>query len=131
MFTLIDSKSASWNLVLFALLELVLVGWLYGAREFMSNIHEMGMLKADDSSSKFKKTAVLVLKWYWIICWQFITPLLLTVILTVTTNSTTTVTEMLYLWPSLTVEHLYLQDLLSFHLSASWPKNLASLLKRL
>ena len=81
MFTLIDSKSASWNLVLFALLELVLVGWLYGAREFMSNIHEMGMLKADDSSSKFKKTAVLVLKWYWIVCWQFITPLLLTVIL--------------------------------------------------
>ena len=39
MFTLIDATSASWNILLFAIIELILVAWMYGADNFMENIH--------------------------------------------------------------------------------------------
>ena len=62
MFTLIDDKSASWNLLLVAFLEVILVGWIYGADRFLDNIKEMDM-----NLGPF-------FHWYWKICWQFITP---------------------------------------------------------
>ncbi len=65
MFTLIDNMSASWNILLFALIEVVLVSWLYGADRLFDNIKEMEIRMP------------IVLKWYWKICWQFVTPITL------------------------------------------------------
>lgn len=68
MFTLIDSMSASWNILLFALIEVVLVAWVYGTDKFLGNISEMGI------------KLPTVIMWYWKICWQFITPGILAVL---------------------------------------------------
>ena len=43
MFTLIDSTAFSWNLLLFALLEVVLVAWIYGIDPFFKNLEEMSI----------------------------------------------------------------------------------------
>merc|ERR1712165_420878 len=69
MFTLIDNTCASWNILLFAIIELILVSWLYGVDKFLDNIREMKM--------NLPKPVEL----YWRICWQFVTPILLTVVL--------------------------------------------------
>jgi len=69
MFTLIDSTCASWNILLFAIIELILVSWLYGVDNFLDNIREMKI--------HLPKPVEL----YWRICWQFVTPILLTVVL--------------------------------------------------
>jgi len=69
MFTLIDSTCASWNILLFAIIELILVAWLYGVDNFLDNIREMKI--------HLPKPVEL----YWRICWQFVTPILLTVVL--------------------------------------------------
>ena len=68
MFELIDSTCASWNLLVFAIIEVVLVAWGYGVDNFLSNIAEMGM--------KLPKP----MKMYWKICWSYITPILLSVL---------------------------------------------------
>jgi len=81
MFTLIDATCASWNILLFAIMELVLVAWMYGADRLMENIHEMGILRTDKASSAFSKYFTIGMKWYWKICWCFITPILLSVVL--------------------------------------------------
>ena len=47
MFTLIDDKSASWNLLLVAFLEVILVGWIYGADRFLDNIKEKFSFEID------------------------------------------------------------------------------------
>jgi len=80
MFTLIDSTCASWNILLFAIIELILVAWLYGADKFMANINEMGILRTDRTSG-FSKMFTIVMTWYWKICWCFVTPILLFVVL--------------------------------------------------
>ena len=68
MFTLIDATCASWNILLFAILELILVAWLYGANRFMDNIREMNI--------NLPRPVEL----YWKVCWMFVTPALLTVV---------------------------------------------------
>ena len=68
MFTLIDSTCASWNILLFAFLELFLVTWMYGTDRFVENLEEMGIRLWGP------------IKWYWILCWQAITPLILIVL---------------------------------------------------
>jgi hypothetical protein len=40
MFTLFNASAPSWNLLLFALLEVVVVAWLYGAEKFLQNLSE-------------------------------------------------------------------------------------------
>jgi len=69
MFTLIDATCASWNILLFAIIELILVAWMYGVDNFMDNIREM------------KMNLPKPVEMYWKICWMFVTPLLLTVVL--------------------------------------------------
>ena len=65
MFTLIDATCASWNILLFAFLELFLVSWMYGIDRFVENLEEMGINLWGP------------IKWYWVLCWQAITPLIL------------------------------------------------------
>ncbi len=69
MFTLIDSTCASWNILLFAFLEVFLVAWMYGADKFVGNLEEMGIRLWGP------------IKWYWILCWQVITPGILIVLI--------------------------------------------------
>ena len=65
MFTLIDSTAFSWNLLLFALLEVVLAAWIYGVDPFFKNLEEMNIRLWGP------------VKWYWIVCWKFVTPAIL------------------------------------------------------
>jgi SNF family Na+-dependent transporter len=82
MFTLIDSTCASWNIILFALLEVFLVAWMYGMDKWIENFKEMGffvawMYSMDKWSENLKEMGMNLwgpIKWYWIICWKFITP---------------------------------------------------------
>ena len=65
MFDLLNETGASWNLIICALLEVVIVSWFYGVNSFCDNIKEMQM--------KIPK----VVEYYWKACWSFITPLVL------------------------------------------------------
>ena len=69
MFELIDSTGASWNILVFALIELIIVSWMYGIDKFCDNIKEMEM-----NIPKF-------MLYYWKACWCFITPITLAVLL--------------------------------------------------
>ena len=65
MFELLDNTCASWNILLFAILELVVVSWIYGVRRFMKNIEEMDI------------HIPWPMKCYWMACWTIVTPVLL------------------------------------------------------
>ena len=41
VFELMDSTCASWNLIVLALVELILVAWIYGPNNFLSNVRDM------------------------------------------------------------------------------------------
>ena len=71
MFDLIDGTCATWNLLLFAFLELVLISYIYGVERFLKNIKEMGM------------NLPRCVKFYWKTCWCFITPFILSLLLIV------------------------------------------------
>ena len=62
MFDLLDNVSATWNLMLCALVEVVIVSWLYGVKNFLKDIEKMGI--------KIPK----LLEYYWKFCWCFLTP---------------------------------------------------------
>lgn len=72
IFTLIDDKCATWNVLLFALIECIVVAWLYGAEEFFDNIDQMGM------KLRMRTIGWKIMYWYWKICWKFVTPAILT-----------------------------------------------------
>ena len=72
MFQLLDNCSASWNILLIALVELILVSWGYGADNFLNNIKDMRMKLSQP------------MRLYWKICWKFITPTILLSILVIT-----------------------------------------------
>ena len=63
MFDLLDNVSATWNLMLCALVEVVIVSWLYGTKNFLKDIERMGI--------KIPK----LLEYYWRFCWCFLTPI--------------------------------------------------------
>ena len=65
MFDLLDNVSATWNIMLFALIEVVIVSWFYGVDKFMKDIEKMDI--------KIPK----VLAYYWSFCWCFLTPALI------------------------------------------------------
>ena len=71
MFELLDSTGASWNIMVYAIIELVIVSWLYGTNRFCENIKEMEM--------KIPK----VMLFYWKACWSFITPITLALLLVI------------------------------------------------
>ena len=72
MLKLIRNATFSWNHLFIALLEIVVVGWIYGAYRLWDNVEEMGITRHP------------LIKWYWIICWKFITPLILIILVVVT-----------------------------------------------
>ena len=71
MFELLDSSGASWNILLFAMIELIIVSWLYGVNRFWDNLKEMEL-----RIPKFMEI-------YWKVCWCFISPALMAVLLIV------------------------------------------------
>ena len=87
MFDLINATCASWNMLLFAFLEVVLVAWGYGVNNFLNNIEEMGM--------KLPRP----IKWYWKACWCFITPVILLVLVVVTFAKHDLLKTGNYVWP--------------------------------
>ena len=72
MLNLIMDVTFSWNHLLITLLEVIAVGWMYGADRLWKNIEDMGITRHP------------FIKWYWIICWKFITPLILTILVVIT-----------------------------------------------
>ena len=66
MFTLIDWYASSWSLLLLALIEVVLVSWVYGAE----NLLEKMQTEMDIPIPRF-------LYHYWHAMWKFITPAVL------------------------------------------------------
>ena len=69
MFTLFDASAPSWNLLLFALLEVVLVSWVYGVETFLDNMAEMNIRMSPP------------VRLYWKLSWKFTTPLILVTLL--------------------------------------------------
>ena len=63
MFDLLDNVSATWNIMLCALIEVVIVSWLYGVKNFLNDIEKMGI--------KIPKA----LEYYWRFCWCLVTPI--------------------------------------------------------
>ena len=81
MLDLIVNGAISWNVLLIALLEVLVVAWMYGANTFWANIEEMGIKKRS------------CVKWYWIVCWRAITPLILTILVVVSLVNDVKVTK--------------------------------------
>ena len=71
MLDLIAGAAFSWNVLLIALLEVLVVAWMFGADTFWDNIEEMGIRRRP------------FVKWYYIVCWKFITPLILAILVVV------------------------------------------------
>ena len=69
MFTLFDASAPSWNLLLFALLEVVLVSWVYGVDTFLDNLAEMNIQLSTP------------VRLYWKLSWKFTTPVILMTLL--------------------------------------------------
>jgi len=72
MFSLIDWYASSWGLLICAVTEVLLVMYLYGWRNFMDNIEEMGI------------RIPLVLKGYWLLMWMVVTPAVLILVFVMT-----------------------------------------------
>ena len=68
MLDLVIESNTSWNMLMIALLEVLVVAWAYGADQFWENIEEMGMKRRP------------WVKMYWMICWKFIAPIILTIL---------------------------------------------------
>jgi len=72
MFDLINWYSASWGLLICAIVEMVIVSWAYGFKRFLSNIEEMGIWIPK------------VMQFYWVGMWAFVTPIVLVFVLIMT-----------------------------------------------
>jgi len=69
LLTLVDIANMSWNLLVIALLECILLSWIYGADNLLTNIEEMSV------------KIPTAMKWYWKTCWMYITPGILCILL--------------------------------------------------
>ena len=79
--------SGSWSLLLLAVLEVLLVGWVYGAARLRTDIQAMGI------------RAGRALSWYWDLTWRLTTPLLLSCVLLATLADYQPAREGDYLFP--------------------------------
>lgn len=68
LFTLIEWHTASWNIFLIGMLEIVILAWIYGIGKTLDNIREMGI------------KLMMVTRMYWRSVWVVITPIGLFVI---------------------------------------------------
>ena len=60
-----ETALGSWNILLFAFLEVVLVGWIYGMDRFLDNLKQMGIQIS------------VVTKWYFAYYVKYILPILI------------------------------------------------------
>ena len=65
MFTLIDWYSADWSLLLIALMEIILLMYIYGVKNVLANIREMGI------------RLPIISKFYWMTNWLVCSPIIL------------------------------------------------------
>jgi len=72
MFDLINAYSAWWSVLIISVTEVLILMYAYGHKRVFENISEMSM------------NLPVIMKWYWRICWMFITPLALMFILVMT-----------------------------------------------
>eukprot|EP00092_Neocalanus_flemingeri_P004408 GFUD01004741.1.p1 GENE.GFUD01004741.1~~GFUD01004741.1.p1 ORF type:complete len:691 (-),score=179.44 GFUD01004741.1:18-2090(-) len=72
LFVLLDWYAGSWSLLVLAVTEVVLVGWVYGTERFSRDIYNMGI-----RTSRY-------LSCYWVFTWKVSTPLLLSCVLVAT-----------------------------------------------
>ena len=89
MFTLFNNCAPSWNLIFFALIEVILVAWVYGMDNFLENINEMlgtldpisrvnwlGALAKNGGDEEFFQFQL-----YWHTCWKYVTPAILIILM--------------------------------------------------
>ena len=69
MFELLANFVSTLDILIFAIIELILVSWSYGADNFLDNIEQMNI--------KYPRA----LRLYWKICWKFVTPLILFIVI--------------------------------------------------
>ncbi|XP_052873507.1 sodium- and chloride-dependent glycine transporter 1-like [Anopheles cruzii] len=68
-FQLVDKYAANWSVLLIATSECILIGWIYGAEQFIHNIEQM----LGKRSAWFHR--------FWITIWKYVTPMTLAFIL--------------------------------------------------
>ena len=65
MFNLFDQVCGSWNILVIALVEVVIVSWLYGGNKIVADIRKMEIWMPK------------ILEYYWKMCWYLVTPIAL------------------------------------------------------
>ena len=71
MFDLFDQVCGSWNILLIALIEVVIVAWLYGANRIIDDIRKMDIWMPK------------LMQYYWKLCWYVVTPIAIAFLLVV------------------------------------------------
>lgn len=69
-----DAYSASYGIIIVALVECVSVGWVYGADKFKIDVSSM--VSANDKTYQIWHDRMFV---WWSVCWRYLNPLILTV----------------------------------------------------
>jgi len=87
IFVLMDWYSGSWSLILLAVLEVILVAWVYGVKRLSLDIHHMGI--------KTSRIAAV----YWGFTWRFACPFLLSFVMVATLVDYTPASEGEYQFP--------------------------------
>ncbi|XP_052098390.1 sodium- and chloride-dependent neutral and basic amino acid transporter B(0+)-like [Mytilus californianus] len=77
MLTVMDDYSGGWNVLVIALLECISVAYVYGVRRFLDDIETM-IGKSFCGPVGFPW---FIAKWWWAICWSFLTPLAVSFVL--------------------------------------------------
>jgi solute carrier family 6 amino acid transporter-like protein 5/7/9/14 len=87
IFVLMDWYSGSWSLIFLAVLEVLVVAWLYGVQRLRRDIHHMGI-----------RTPRAV-AFYWDVSWRALCPLLLSCVMVASLVDYTPAREGDYLFP--------------------------------
>ena len=69
MFELLADFVSTLDILIFAIIELIIVSWSYGADNFLDNIEQMNI--------RYPRPIRL----YWKVCWKFVTPLILFIVI--------------------------------------------------
>ena len=84
---LMDSFASNWGLLAIGLIEVVSVGWIYGADKFLNDIERMLGEKSDNFRT------------FWRIMWKFVCPAVMTVLLVWSVVSIKTLKYGEYVYP--------------------------------
>jgi len=87
IFVLMDWYSGSWSLIFLAVLEVILVAWVYGVQRLRRDIHHMGIQTSRIAAA------------YWEVTWRFACPFLLFSVMVASLVDYTPASEGEYLFP--------------------------------